>query len=85
MLTLNSLADAGINFCQDFDGMDLSKMVEDEKGPYRKEVEQIDQFAHPTALISGIYKLVNSTYDIVDLATFLYFGGNPDSWLVGYK
>lgn len=60
--TLASLANTGIKFDRELDGIDLSKMISKGDGPYRQDVETIDQIYETTSLIYGDYKLMNSSY-----------------------
>lgn len=69
--TLNSLANSGATYDRKFDGMDLSKMIKGGQGPYRKEVETIDQYMQTTSLISGKWKLMNSTFALTSIKIIL--------------
>lgn len=73
--TLNTLAGAKIKFDRYLDGLDLSKMIQYGFGPFRTEVETIDQVYKTTSFISGKYKLVNSTFTLRKLEP------TPDDWL----
>lgn len=51
-----------MNFDRDLDGLDLSKMITSDEGPYRSDIETIDQVLTVTSIIHGHFKLVNSTF-----------------------
>jgi arylsulfatase A-like enzyme len=60
--TLASLSNAGINFDRQLDGINLSRMITSGEGPYRQDIETIDQVHTVTSIIHGSFKLVNSTF-----------------------
>jgi hypothetical protein len=68
--TLASVANTGIKFDRQLDGLDLSNMIKTGEGPFRKDVETIDEINLITSIIHNDYKLMNSSF--VPLSEYLF-------------
>lgn len=60
--TLATLANTGIQFDRKLDGIDQSNMIVKGEGPYRRDIETIDQIYLTTSIIHDDFKLMNSSY-----------------------
>ena len=60
--TLAKLADSEVVIDQQIDGVDYSKMILEDKKPYRKEIIITDEVYGISSVIYKNYKVVNGTF-----------------------